>query len=81
MKLFNKVIFGYRHRPIRCVVGCFGLFFIAALFLNFFAPELSGQSTIAAPKDENYVAFWGQLLTAVLMALAAIISPIIYVRE
>jgi hypothetical protein len=81
MKFFNKVIFGYRHRPIRCVVGCFGLFFIAALLLNFFAPELSGQSTITAPKDENEVVFWGLLLTALLMALAAIISPIIFFRE
>jgi hypothetical protein len=81
MKLFNKVVFGYRHRPIRCVAGFFGLFFIAALLLNFFSPELSGQHTITAPKDENEVAFWGQLFTALLMALATIISPIIFVRE
>jgi hypothetical protein len=81
MKFFDKVIFGYRHRPIRCLIGFFGIYFAAALLLNFFSPELSGQSTIATPKDENEVAFWGTLLTAFLMALAAIISPLFFAHE
>jgi hypothetical protein len=81
MKLFNKVIFGYRHRPIRCLIGCFGIYLAAALLLNYFSPELSGQSTIAAPKDENEVAFMGALLTAFLIALAAIISPVFFSHE
>jgi hypothetical protein len=81
MKISTQIISGYRDERFRCLLGCSALFFIAAVLLHFFAPELSGQTKVTQPRDEDDIAFGGRLLTVGLIALCAILSPLIFVRE
>jgi len=67
--------------PVRCAVGSFGLFFVVAVILYFFSPELTGQSNLAAQTSEDDLTLSGMLFSAVVFFGCLIASPLVFARK